>query len=211
MYEMSKKVPKIDISQLKAMSDAEVLSLSVSRPQVFEELVDRYQRLLLRKARSILRNEDDASDVVQDTFVRIYTSASKFKKQEGASFSSWAYTILTHQCYTYYRKKQKHAFVSLEMEPALADVIPDRAAIEAVEEKFTRDHIIGLIAKLPAIMRRVVELHFIRGVPQKEIAREEGVSLGVVRSRVFRAKKELQKLDLAFARVSTAGSLDKES
>lgn len=183
----------------KALSDAELLALSRTKPDAFETIVSRYQRLFLRKAVSILRDENDAYDVVQETFVRIYTAAHRFKAQEGASFSSWAYTILTNQCYTAYKKKHKRELVSLEFVPELVEVIPDQAGVEELERAFTKDYLLSLISKLPVLLRRTVEMHFIDGLPQKEVAEREGVSNAVVRSRIHRAKKELQKLNLSLA------------
>lgn len=184
---------KID---LKPLSDADILSLSISEPYAFEELVDRYQRSFVRKALSILRNEDDAYDAVQDTFVRIYSAARRFEPKKGASFSSWAYTILINQCYTAYKKRHKHDLISLEFAPELVEVIPDQAGIEDLERKYAKDHLLSLVSKLPVILRRVVELHFLEGLPQKQVAEKEGISNAVVRSRIFRAKKELIKMNL---------------
>lgn len=181
---------------LKTLSDHELLVLSVNEPAVFEEIVDRYQRLFVRKALSILRNENDAYDAVQDTFVRIYSAAKKFKSQEGASFSSWAYTILTNQCYTSYKRKHKREIISLEFAPELVEVIPDQAGIDDLERRFTKEYLLSLISKLPVLLRRVVESHFIDGLPQKAVAEQEGVSNAVIRTRIHRAKKELQKMNL---------------
>jgi RNA polymerase sigma-70 factor (ECF subfamily) len=178
------------------MTDAELLAASKPEPRAFEELVRRYQRQFVRKAISILRNEDDASDAVQETFVRIYMAGHRFKEQEGATFSSWAYTILINQCYTAYKKKHKRELISLEFVPELVEVLPDQAGIEELERSYVRDHLISLISRLPVLLRRVVELHFIDGLPQKAVAEQEGISNEVVRSRIYRAKKELQRLNL---------------
>ena len=180
----------------KALSDAELLGLSREKPAVFEEIVSRYQRLFVRKALSILRNEDDAYDAVQDAFVRIYSAAKKFRHREGASFSSWAYTILVNQCYTSYKKKHKREIISLEFAPELVEIIPDQAGIDDLERKFTKDYLLSMISKLPVLLRKVVESHFINGLPQKAVAEQEGVSNAVIRTRIYRAKKELQKMNL---------------
>lgn len=181
---------------LKTLSDGDLLKLSVAEPYAFEEIVMRYQRAFVRKAASILQSEDDACDAVQDAFVRIYTSAGKFKQQEGASFSSWAYKILVNQCYTSYKKKHKHQLVSLDFAPELIEVIPDQAGIDDLERRFTKDHLLSLISKLPMLLRRTVEAHFIEGLPQKTVAEQEGVSNAVVRSRIHRAKSELIKMNI---------------
>ncbi len=183
-------------TDIKSTGDAELLALSRTEPKVFEELVNRYQRSFVRKATSILRDQDDAHDAVQDTFVRIYAAAGKFQKQKGASFSSWAYTILVNQCYTAYKKKHKHDIISLEFTPELVEVIPDQAAIEDLERRFTKEHLLSLVSRLPVILRRVIELHFIDGLPQKQVAQQEGISNSVVRTRIFRAKRELVKMNI---------------
>ncbi|MFA6432714.1 MAG: RNA polymerase sigma factor [Candidatus Paceibacterota bacterium] len=186
----------MNIADPKSLGDADILKLSIDKPAFFEELVGRYQRAFVRKATSILGNEDDANDVVQETFVRIYIAAGKFRPQAGASFSSWAYTILVNQCYTAYRKKQRADTVSLDLEPEFAEIIPDQAGLAALEQRLTADHVMRLLSKLPVLLRRAVELHFIDGLPQKEIAEREGVSHGVIRQRIHRAKKEMQKIDM---------------
>lgn len=186
----------MNVEDPKTLGDVDILKLSIDKPALFEELVSRYQRLFVRKAASILGNEDDAHDVVQETFVRIYIAAKKFKTQAGASFSSWAYTILVNQCYTAYRKKQRANTVSLDLEPEFAEIIPDPAGADTLEHRLTADHVIRLLSKLPVMLRRAVEMHFIDGLPQKDIALREGVSHGVIRQRIHRAKKELQKIDI---------------
>lgn len=184
---------------VKTLSDAEILSLSVRSPDYFEEIVSRYERLFLRKAMSILHSEEDAYDVVQDSFVRIYTSARKFRSIPGASFSSWAYRVLINQCYTVYKKRNKHAVLSIESHPEVSDTTPDEASVAEIENQYNRDYVVTMISKLPVLLRRVVESYFLKGQPQKVIARNEGVSEGVIRTRIHRAKAELRKMDLQFA------------
>ena len=184
---------------METRSDEQILALSRSQPSAFEELVRRYQRAFVRKATNILRDEEDAHDAVQEAFVRIYMAAGRFAKREGASFSSWAYTILVNQCYTAYRKKHRRELVSLEAVPELAEVIPDRAALEEIERFHARDQAMSLISRLPALLRRTALLHFIDGVPQKEMAAREGVSGSVIRTRLHRARKELTKLSHTYA------------
>jgi RNA polymerase sigma factor (sigma-70 family) len=138
--------------------------------------------------------------------VRIYTAAKRFKTQEGASFSSWAYTILVNQCYTAYRKKQRTDAVSLDLEPEFAEIIPDRRGIQAFEDKLSADHVMRLLSKLPVILRRAVQAHFIDGLPQKQIAEQEGVSHGVIRQRIHRAKRELRKIDMNLSAITISSN-----
>ena len=75
------------------MSDEKILELSYRKPSCFGELFDRHQKRFLRVAQRTLRSKDDAEDVVQDTFVKIYKYGRKFPSN-GGKFIPWANTIL---------------------------------------------------------------------------------------------------------------------
>ena len=98
------KEEKVDHQDL---SDEEILNISISKPDIFSVLITRYEEAFLRKARSILHGKEDAEDIVQETFTKIYLNAPKFKKQEGASFKSWGYKILINTSFTYYQRLKK--------------------------------------------------------------------------------------------------------
>src|SRR4051812_18052933 len=93
--------------QGEGRSDEELLALSVSHPSLFALLVRKYEQPFLRKALSIVKGQEEAEDVVQEAFTKIYINAAKFKKQEGAQFSSWGYRILINTALTHYAKKKK--------------------------------------------------------------------------------------------------------
>src|SRR3989344_3093502 len=88
-------------------TDEEVLAASVAHPSLFALLVRKYEEPFLRKALSIVRAQEEAEDVVQEAFTKIYLNAAKFKKQEGASFSSWGYRILINTALTHYQKQKR--------------------------------------------------------------------------------------------------------
>jgi RNA polymerase sigma-70 factor (ECF subfamily) len=179
---------------IERLNDAEVLTLSLRSPEAFNVIVSRYQRLFVRKALEITGNEDDAYDVVQDTFVRIYAAAKKFKAKNNSSFKSWAYTILVRQCYTLYRKQKRRQTFVVPLDPEFADIIPDESVSRSFEHALSMEGILALITRLPSKLRRVVELHFIEGTSQKEIAISEGLTPVAVRARIHRAKSELRRL-----------------
>src|SRR4051812_3634121 len=97
----------VSFDEIKAWKDEDVLYRSVEYPGAFGVLVDRYQKEFLRKVQRIVRNKDDAEDVVQDAFVKIYKNAHTFEVQEGAQFSSWAYKILLNTCFTFCKKRKR--------------------------------------------------------------------------------------------------------
>ncbi|MCI0542314.1 RNA polymerase sigma factor [bacterium] len=180
---------------LTEKADEEILTLSIERPAVFEVLVKKYEKAFLRKAHVLLGRREEAEDAVQEAFMKIYFHAGRFKKVEGASFQSWGYKILTNTCFTLYKKRKRREEKRVWMgEEGALENLPDLNFRHAREDEDFREQALSFISRLPGQMRRMIEMHFVEGLPQKEIAAAEGVSVGAVKIRIFRAKKELQKI-----------------
>lgn len=173
-------------------TDEEVLTLSLKKPSVFAALVDKYQTAFIRRARKIV-GEETAVDAVQDTFVKIYLNGGKFRKVEGASFKSWAYKILLNTCLTYAVKASKEKKTVVNLEPEIAENLPDLS--NRWHEKFiNRNEVVSILAKMSGILKETLEDFFLKEKSQREIALERGISVGVVRTRLHRAKKKFEDL-----------------
>ncbi len=172
----------------ETLSDAQVLSRSQREPELFAELVRRYEAPLLRRARKILFSPEDAEEAVQDAFTKMYLYADRYAPQEGATFSSWAYTILNRVAYTKYKAsvavRQRMATLEPEHYESLAD---ERA--EFLEDLSIRNEVLGALAKVPEAAARILRLQFIEGKTHEEIAQSEDLSVPAVKTRVHRAKK----------------------
>ena len=176
--------------------DEILLEQAISNPEVFSVLVDRYRQSFRRISRKIL-GIDDAEDAVQEAFVRMYIHANKYKKKDNIKFSSWAYSILVRVCYTIYSKNKRRASFNIDQE--IIDEIEDVSIKDIREYGFDRDYLLSLISKLPLILKRTLELYVFDNKSEKEIAMIEGVSYGVVRTRISRAKDKLRELNLAYS------------
>ena len=95
--------------------DDVILKKSVANPALFSILIDKYQLPFVRKAIGIVHSKEEAEDIVQEAFTKIYLNAKKFKKQPGIEFKSWAWRILVNTSLTHYRKLKK----TFEMVPCL--------------------------------------------------------------------------------------------
>jgi RNA polymerase sigma-70 factor (ECF subfamily) len=173
-------------SKINEMSDSEVLSRSLVEPEIFEIIVRRYQREFFRKAKRIARTDEDAEDIVQDTFVKIYRFGKSFKHQEGASFKSWGYKILTNTCYTHCTKqKRRDAFFTLADDDML-DMYSNTA--DEREHMLDVDYVSSVINKIPKALGSILSLA-LSGKTQEDIAKILGISVGAVRTRMHRARK----------------------
>jgi RNA polymerase sigma-70 factor (ECF subfamily) len=115
--------------------------------------------------------------------------------QEGASFKSWAYKILINTCFTKYNKLKIERVHLSDLDPELQELVPSKEESALFEQKLDTDYVLSLISKLPVILGRVLRLYSVEGKAQREIAKMEGISLGAVRARIHRAKKELKKME----------------
>jgi len=181
---------------IKHFSDEEIFIMSLSKPDFFSEIVDRYQQVFIKKAQDILNNKEDARDAAQEAFVRIYAAARQYRKMSGASFKSWAYKILINQCFTMYQKKKREWARNSQVEEEWLANLPDQSEINAHANKLSKDYLMSFISRLPAALARTVDLYFIQGIPQKAIAESEGVSHEVVRARIHKSKKRLIEMGL---------------
>lgn len=168
-----------------------MLAASRQMPDAFAILLDRYEDAFLRRAQHILYSKEDAEEVVQDTFTRIYLYADRYAAQEGAQFSSWAYTILTRLCFTRYQKLKKERGRMAQMEPEAFERLPDTETF--LDELSIKHEVLNALSRVPESAARLLRLQFLEGKTQEEIAQMTDSTVPAVKTRVFRAKKLLKQ------------------
>lgn len=178
---------------VEGKSDEEVLALSVAHPSLFAILVRAYEEPFLRKAMGIVRDREEAEDVVQEAFTKIYLNAKKFKVVEGAKFSSWGYRILINTALTHYAKQKRRGNAEFGLDEEIWALIPDKN-LRQFEKKVLLDEVASVLSRMPAPMARALTLFFVEGKSQEEIAKTEGLSVGAIKTRVHRAKAEFKRI-----------------
>lgn len=182
-----------DSKDVGAWTDEDILAASLHDPDLFVHLVRRYEEPFLRKARTVLRKQEDVEDIVQETFAKIYLHAPRFKRVDGASFKSWGYRILMNTAFTKYRKLVRERGATIELEPEVYEQLHDDSHEETFHLELS-DYVISIFARMPDHLVRVLELHFIQDLPQQRIAEQEGTTVGTIKTRVHRAKAQFRKL-----------------
>ena len=177
------------------IKDEEILAASLNRPALFKVLVDRYEKAFLRKAADILKNQEEAEDIVQEAFIKIYINGKKFKKVEGIEFKSWAYKILVNTAISRYRKVSKK-WQAESIDPLDLELASERnQSTENIVSKSETKSIVGyLISRLPKPLARLVSLYYIEDKSYKEIAKKELITIPALKMKLFRAKKMLKEL-----------------
>jgi RNA polymerase sigma-70 factor, ECF subfamily len=175
------------------LPDEQILAQSLRHPSIFAKLVDKYEAAFLRKAMSIVHDQEEAEDIVQEAFAKIYMYAPKFKPVEGASFSSWAYRIVVNTSLTHYMKRKKEKGGRAELEPEILELLPDKDMRQFEKHEIT-DEVASVLTKMPEPLARALASFLIEGKSQEQIAKEEGASVGAIKTRVHRAKQEFKKI-----------------
>ncbi len=175
--------------------DEEILTASLEKPAFFGILVDRYQGPFLRKALGILRQQEEAEDIVQEAFVKIYFNGKKFKKMEGVEFKSWAYKILVNTAISRYRKISKKWQME-SVDPLDLELASERdfSTEDTALAKETKSVAADLISRLPKPLARLISLYYIEDKSYKEIAEQESLTVPALKMKLFRAKKLLKNI-----------------
>lgn len=151
----------------------------------FKELVERYEKRAYFIAFGLLNREEEAWDVAQEAFLRVYRSLDRFDFSR--SFYTWFFRIVQNLAIDRLRKAAVHKSVSLDgLEDRLA---ANREADQPVESEETRKLVRRVIEKLPPSFRAVLVLRDLEGLSCKEIAPVVGASHATVRWRLHRARK----------------------
>jgi len=176
-------------------TDEEILALSLGTPSAFSMLIDRYQDAFIRTAMKIVRQREEAEDVVQETFVKIYMNAARFRKMENAGFKSWAYKILSNTAFNHYKKLKRNLEKFEYFNPVYHDCVNEDVLSEELESRADMKSLVSrVLGKLPEHLGAVLKKYYIEDKSQKHIASEEGVSITTIKMRLFRAKKAFKKL-----------------
>ncbi len=166
-----------------------VKRITAGDEQAFEELVRRYQHSVLNIINRYIGNYNEAEDIAQEVFIKVWRKIRSFKGK--SKFSTWLYRIVVNQCIDY-KRKNKEELVSLDKRLAEGN-LPLSLTVEFDCAKETMREILRkVIQELPANQRIALILSKFEGRSYQAIAEIMGISLSAVESLIHRAKNSLK-------------------
>jgi RNA polymerase sigma-70 factor (ECF subfamily) len=166
----------------------------------FDEVVGRYKNRVYSYVARMIGSDQDAEDLTQEVFIRMYTSLGSFRNQ--SSLNTWLFRIAGNICIDHYRRGKKHQNVAYSLdEPVDGDEASQGREIadssfephRLLERGEMSAQIESALVQLPDKLRAVILLHDIEGMQYDEIAQVVGCPLGTVKSRLFNARMQLRE------------------
>lgn len=164
----------------------------------FRQIVERYQSKVFSIIYGILRNHNDAEDIAQQVFSKVYFSLKNFDFR--SSLLTWVYKITVNECYDYLRKKKvrKLVYESDFSEDEAMRMDNSEAARDMVAPVDTtlarRDYISKLLAKLSSEERSLLLMKEVEGHSVEELAKMTGINENTIKVKLFRARQKLVKV-----------------
>ncbi len=153
--------------------------------KAFEQLYDRYSRLVFGIALRMLGDTASAEDVLQSLFFMLWTSPHRYR---GGNFRAWLCRVARNRALDILRQRSAH--VSAEL---TEDLVLDHATEDSLNHHLDRACVQAALAQLPAEQRVPIELGFFEGIPHEEIARRIATPLGTVKTRIRSGLHRLRK------------------
>ena len=165
----------------------------------FEKLVRLYEKKVYNIAYSMLDNKEDALDICQEVFIKVYKSMVNFKGN--AVFYTWLYRVTVNTCVDFIRKKKayKYYYLDKELETGTGNIRMElidtsKTPEEVMYEKELESIVTEAVRRLPEEQRSIVILRDFQQLSYSEISRTLNCSLSMVKNRLHRGRSALKQI-----------------
>ncbi len=188
-----------DQALVKSLMDGDTVAL--------ECVIEKYQSKIYNIAFNIVKNHNDAQEIVQDVFFTIYRKIGTFKGN--SSFYTWIYRITVNYAFMKIRSRRKEQHIPIDEmqkpdgeETFFSTIIPDnrKFADEIVVEREFLDRVLTSMDELPDKYRKVFKLRDIQHYTNEEVSRMLNLSVAAVKSRIHRARLFMREKMQDFAK-----------
>jgi RNA polymerase sigma-70 factor (ECF subfamily) len=184
-------------SHLASLSDTTLVARTKERdPLAFRELLGRHEGTLLRLAQRLVRNDNDAQEVLQEVFITTWEKLGGF--EDRAQIGSWLYRVTVNASLMHLRlRKRRISAVSFEGDEPRSDVCstpvgPSKRPDQQLESQELRGVLQNAISRLPPLLRSVLVIRDIQGCSTREAGQMLGLTDVAVKTRLFRARRALR-------------------
>lgn len=164
-----------------------VIRIRNGEHELFSQVIDRYEKRLIRYALTMVHRDDTAADVVQNAYIKAYTNLQGFDTKK--SFSSWIYRIVHNEAINSIKKYKREVPLFTERE------LQSNEYIES--EYITKERILGAswcLSHMPVLYSEPLTLFFIEELSYEEISDVLRIPMGTVATRINRAKAMMKVL-----------------
>jgi RNA polymerase sigma-70 factor (ECF subfamily) len=191
-----------------------LIGLQAGDNSAYEELVHKFQQPVYNLVSRLMSDPDDAGDVVQEVFLKVFRSIGSFRGQ--SSLKTWIYRIAVNEGYNHrrwfsrHRKQEVGLDSEIEGTRTYQDVLPDptRSPFDSASDHETHELIERGLETLNPKFRAAVVLRDIEDLSYEEIADVLQVSLGTVKSRILRGREALREALVARMAERTSKNAD---
>jgi len=173
------------------MEDAQILDKFAdkrTRDEAFALLLKKYQQKIYWHVRRLVIDHDDADDLVQDIFIKVWKNLANFR--EDAQMYTWLYRIVINECNTFLNKKKQRQNVSLDDEGSayLADSLTDTTYFNGTQAQLKLQQ---ALLTLPEKQRLVFNMKYFDDLKYEEISAIVGTSVGALKASYHLAVKKI--------------------
>ena len=162
--------------------------------RAYEALVNRHHKRFYATTYRWVMHSEDAEDIVQDAFLKLWSGKAVFKAKKGARFTTWFYRILYNQAMDVLRKRKRSTSEIIDNLPSM-----DESQEEVQHFKEQQTQLRHILNELPEKQRIAVQMFYFEDMPQKDIASMMGLSLKALESQLSRAKVTLRERMKSYA------------
>jgi RNA polymerase sigma-70 factor (ECF subfamily) len=160
--------------------------------EAFADLVLLTSPQVFALARRLVGNDHDASDVLQETYLRAFRSIGRYRGDSAAT--TWLYRIAANCAATHLRRRRWARVAQVDEALTVADPLDEDRLVEAADASSDRERLKRALAGLPDLLRVVVVLRDVYDLPHEAIAKELGISRGATKVRLHRGRRRLREL-----------------
>jgi RNA polymerase sigma-70 factor, ECF subfamily len=164
----------------------------------FEQLVFRYDKQVLTIAARYVQSSEDAKDIYQEVFLRVFRSLPRFQLR--SQFSTWLFRITTNVCLTHRTKRKRHVHASLNQDAddehaglSAESIRDDSATIDQTEKSDTALHVAQAVENLSPKQKIVFTMKYYDGYKIREIAEMTGLNEGTIKRYLFTATRKVRE------------------